>query len=123
LYVEGVAVEPINGEVIMHAWNAVRNEAVDSTWLNTGLFYLGVEFSVERGDDATWNGDGCVLNDEHRNYPVFHERWQGEDYTRTWPYSDRLDALRRARGVIPESVQQWLDAGMPKPPKKEGDNA
>lgn len=107
-YVEGFAVAP-SGEVILHAWNAdPLGHLVDVTWCNTGVAYLGVPFSVERADDATWNGDGCVLNDE-RNYPIFQRPWEGEDFAREWPYSDRLEALRRPpTGQIPPTVQQWL---------------
>jgi len=108
-YVEGFAVAP-DGTVILHAWNAdPLGHLVDVTWCNTGVAYLGVRFSVERADDATWNGDGCVLNDEHRNYPIYQRPWQGEDFALQWPYSDRLEALRRPpTGQIPPTVKQWL---------------
>lgn len=105
-YVEGIAVAP-DGQVIIHGWNEDDGVLVDTTWGNTGLLYFGVEFSVERGDDATWNGDANVLNDENRNYPVFQQEWQGEDYSLTWPYSDRLEALRLAHPVVPESILNW----------------
>lgn len=107
-YVEGFAVGP-KGEVICHAWNARPDgELVDCTWANTGAAYIGVEFSVERADEATWDGDAHVINDEHRNYPIFQRRWTGEDYTIVWPPSDRLDALRRGDRTNPPSVQEWL---------------
>jgi hypothetical protein len=114
-YVEGVALAP-TGELILHGWNATaENELVDTTWCNTGLVYLGVEFSVERGDDATWNGDAYVLNDEKRNYPIFQQRWQGEDYTIQWPHSDRLEALYRYMQTgeyeTPASIDEWLKQG------------
>lgn len=106
-YVEGVAVAP-SLQVILHGWAAdEQGRVIDSTWMNTGLLYLGVEFSVERGDDATWNGDAHVLNDENRNYPVFQKRWEGEDYSLTWPYSDRLEALRLGLKEIPQSVRDF----------------
>lgn len=111
-YIEGVALAP-DGQVILHGWNATAtNDLVDATWCNTGLSYLGVEFSVERGDDATWNGDAHVLNDENRNYPVFQQQWQGEDYTIRWPHSDRLEALRRYMQTgeyeTPASIEAWV---------------
>ena len=110
-YVEGFAMAP-NGHVIAHGWNLDDEGLVDVTWMNTGLIYIGVEFSLERGDDATWNGDAHVLNDEHRNYPVFQKIWQGEDYSLVWPQSDRVDALRRYRVTgyyeEPASVTAWL---------------
>lgn len=110
-YIEGFAVTPDDGRVIHHAWNYDPWNArlVDVTWCNTGVAYLGVRFSVERADDATWNGNATVLNDEHRNYPIFQHPWQGEDFALQWPYSDRLEALRRPpTGEIPPSVTQWL---------------
>lgn len=111
-YIEGVALAP-TGEIISHGWNAdAGDELVDSTWLNTGLVYLGVEFSIERADDATWNGDSHVLNDEAHNYPVFRQPWQGEDYGIKWPYSDRIEAYRvwRETGIFypPPSMVAWL---------------
>src|SRR5215472_4377013 len=107
-YVEGFALSP-KGELIMHAWNDDgQGNVYDSTWLNTAPCYIGVEFSVERADDATWNGDGCVLNDENRGYPIFQKPWTGEDYSLTWPPSDRLEALRRKNFSFAASVRGWL---------------
>jgi hypothetical protein len=92
---------------------------VDSTWCNTGLAYIGVEFSIERADDATWNGDGHILGDEYRGYPIFREPWKGEDYTIQWPYSDRIEAFKNYRrtGVYVEapSILEWIAKGCPKP--------
>jgi hypothetical protein len=112
-YIEGVVLAP-DGRVILHGWNATAtNELVDSTWLNTGLLYLGVEFSLERADDAAWNGDASVLNDENRNYPVFQKIWQGEDYGIQWPHSDRIEALYRyvqtGEYEPPASVEAWIN--------------
>jgi len=115
-YVEGFAVAPGGGKpgslpagsVVLHAWNLdAAGNVYDSTWLNTGLCYVGVEFSVERADDATWNGDACVLNDDHRDYPIFQKPWTGEDYTLTWPPSDRLDALKAGSYELAVSVREW----------------
>lgn len=112
-YVEGICLAP-SGEAILHGWNALEDgELVDSTWGNSGLIYLGVEFSVERADDALWNGEAHVLNDENRAYPVLRQRWQGEDYSLCWPYSDRLTLLREyessGKVYTPQSVQAWLE--------------
>lgn len=107
-YIEGAALAP-TGSLFLHGWNEDEDGAlVDSTWCNTGLLYLGVEFSVERADDATWNGDAHILNDENRNYPIFQQRWCGEDYTRVWPESDRIEAARQ--GKLAPSVQEWLES-------------
>jgi hypothetical protein len=106
-YVEGFALAP-TGEVIHHAWNDEGGVLVDSTWANTGLIYLGVEFSVARADDATWNGDANILNDENRNYPLFRKPWRGEDYTLTWPSSDRLESLKHPHPMTPPSVAEFV---------------
>lgn len=108
-YIEGFTLSP-KGEIILHAWNATESgELIDSTWANTGLAYYGVEFSVERADDAIWNGDACVLNDENRNYPIFQKRWTGEDYKLAWPPSDRLEFWRNpTQGNIPPSAIEYL---------------
>ena len=113
-YVEGFALSPKDGRLFMHAWNDDGHGNVyDSTWLNTGLVYIGVEFSVERADDATWNGDACVLNDENRNYPIFQKPWTGEDYTIQWPFSDRLEALRRIDFSLVSSVLKHQSSPRP----------
>ena len=111
-YVEGVAMAP-SGDVFPHAWNLnPSGRLVDSTWCNRGLVYLGVIFSVERADDATWNGDTHILGDEHRGYPIFRQRWRGEDFSIRWPYSDRMEAYKRwhETGVYEPapSVEKWL---------------
>jgi len=113
-YIEGFAVAP-SGEVILHGWNTYAGTLFDSTWANTGVVYLGVEFSLERADDASWNGDASVLNDDKRNYPVFQKRWEGEDYGLKWPYSDRVEAFRlwKETGVYtpPASTLEWAKKG------------
>lgn len=108
-YVEGFALSP-EGYVIPHAWcERPDGRLHDATWMNTALAYVGVEFSVERADDATWNGDGSVLQDEKRGDPLFRQLWRGEDYTLTWPYSDRLAMLRSGQTASPESIREWLE--------------
>jgi len=106
-YVEGFAMTD-KGGIILHAWNVdADGRLFDSTWLNRGLAYVGVEFSAERADDAIWNGDACVLNDEHRNYPVYQREWKGEDFTLKWPQSDRLDELRAGLKQMPRSMVEY----------------
>lgn len=100
-YIEGFALmpEPFNSYLPMHhAWNADAFGAlIDSTWNNEGIAYLGVEFSVERADDATWNGDASVLNDFRRGFPLFRDLWQGEDWGRAWPANDRVRLVREGK--------------------------
>jgi hypothetical protein len=114
-YVEGISVS-IQGVPIEHAWNTrpvgeltltrVNGElgsvmffgepiAIDCTWEPIGVAYFGVEFAVERADDATWNGDASVLNDYQRKHPMFREPWHGEDWNKEWPRSPRLAHIRR----------------------------
>lgn len=99
-YVEGFAIMPAPFSPIPmhHAWNLDAFGAlIDSTWNNEGMAYLGVEFSLERADDATWEADGSVLNDYHRKWPLFREPWTGEDWNRKWPEQERLRLLRAGR--------------------------
>jgi hypothetical protein len=99
-YVEGIAVPQITSGAFFpceHAWNtdAEGRFAFDATWHEPGVAYFGVEFSVERADDATWNGDSCVLNDYQRRHPLMRQEWKGEDWAKRWPKSRRLDLIRR----------------------------
>lgn len=99
-YVEGYAVPKFdtgNFFPVEHAWNtdAEGRVALDPTWDEPGIAYFGVEFSVERADDATWNGDSCVLNDYKRNHPLMRQKWTGEDWSKQWPRSRRLELIRR----------------------------
>lgn len=78
-YVEGYALHALSDLPVPHAWVAdAAGHALDVTWDPPGRAYLGVEFSVERADDATWNGDAHVLDDFARGWPVLRERWRGE---------------------------------------------
>lgn len=106
-YVEGFAV-PAPGHIpVHHAWNAgPGGTAIDLTWRawhDSGEeaaipgAYVGVEFSVERADDATWNGDASVLDDYRRGWPVFRRPWAGEPDGAEWPPSPRLRALEAHR--------------------------
>ena len=98
-YVEGYAVDPGRAQAaIHHAWNVTAEGLViDSTWANTGVVYLGVEFAVGRADDATWNGDATVLDDHNRGWPLLREPWEGEDDGREWEPSEAIAAVYRYR--------------------------
>lgn len=117
-YFEGYAIQPLNNfrgsdlaeALIPHAWT-VHPENPDTvhdwTWPVAGSIYVGTEFSVERADDCTWNGDACVLWDEHRGFPLYRQPWHGEPPDLIWPPSDRLDI---ARDPTPEKVLAWQQA-------------
>jgi len=100
-YIEGYALPGFGGAdlPVPHAWNAdAQNILLDSTWLNEGSAY--VEFSLERADSATWDGDASILNDWHRGFPLLKQRWKGEI---TFPASERLRLLRAGR--VKECIQ------------------
>jgi hypothetical protein len=105
-YVEGFAIPNFKseklGEIFFpceHAWNTNEaGELFDPTWNPPGRAYFGVEFSVERADDATWNGDASVLYDYRRRFPIFRTEWTGEDWLKKWPRSRRLEVVRRNYG-------------------------
>lgn len=91
---------------VHHAWNTdAEGRLIDVTWgaillgsperqaLPNGA-YLGIRFSVDRADDATWNGDGSVLDDWKRGWPLFKSEWKGEDPDAEYPTSPLLKALR-----------------------------
>lgn len=87
--------DPALGLIIPHAWNAdATGGLIDSTLENGALAYLGVEFSVERADDCTWNGDACVIDDFVRRWPLLQKPWHGEPKGLVWPRSKRLEAIR-----------------------------
>jgi hypothetical protein len=99
-YVEGVAVSTV-AFPIYHAWNLdAAGELVDSTWLNRGVLYFGVEFSVGRADDAIWNGNASVLDDFNRRHPLFREPWPGEDYSVDWKPSKGRRLFRQSLPAI-----------------------
>jgi hypothetical protein len=100
-YVEGYACPIETGLPVHHAWVTDGTHAFDPTWGPHGWLkgsaYFGVEFSVERADDAAWNGDASVLDDFRRGHPLYHESWHGEDWNRVWPPSPRLDLIRECK--------------------------
>lgn len=117
-YIEGFALSPL-GLPIHHAWNLdPAGQVVDTTWglwaggrclIPMGLAYVGVEFAVERADEATWNGDASVLDDWNRGWPLMQHPWEGE---RTdWQESDRIKALRLlARGYVSAGAALMVEA-------------
>jgi hypothetical protein len=109
-YYEGFALAPHN-ELVHHAWNErpdMPGVVIDRTWWDhPGFVYIGVEFSPERADDATWNGDGSVLLDPERGYPLLKQRWEGEPPGITWPFSERLDFCRRGDK---DAARKWMEA-------------
>lgn len=87
-YVEGMACPRHDMPAVPHAWNLnAEGRVIDSTWALAedhdfppeGRAYVGVRFSVARADEATWDGDACVLDDWKRRWPVLREPWQPED--------------------------------------------
>jgi len=96
-YVEGYAAPEFCGLPFHHAWNLDRDgRAYDCTWPEVGRAYIGVEFSLGRADDASWNGDASVLDDWHRQWPLLKERWTGEDWKKVWTPSKALVLMRRS---------------------------
>lgn len=106
-YAEGLCLSDPPWAPVHHAFNVDdKGKVIDTTWRNTGLVYFGVIFSVGRADDASWNGDSCVLDDWHRGWPIFKEPWQGEDFSKVWPESPAMklakELNRRREGGLPE---------------------
>lgn len=90
-YVEGFAcivpTHPRKGGTISapvhHAWNLDLNgRVVDTTWKNSGVLYFGVEFSAGRAEHVINGGTNVLCNWPY--YPLFRERWDGEDYSIDW---------------------------------------
>lgn len=109
-YVEGFALAPTSGaEPVPHAWNIDGNgNVIDTTWPIPGRAYLGVAFSIERADDATWNGDAHVIHDYKRGWPLLATKWRGETAPEpSWEPSPMLLALRaRVAGDEGEVIRQ-----------------
>lgn len=121
-YVEGYAASAVVPDMpIHHAWNLDPDgQLVDVTWgawdgtgrcvVPVGAAYLGVEFSVERADEATWDGDASVLDDFRRDWPLFRVPWRGEPDGEEWEPSPRLEALRAYRdGDLETAYRLYAD--------------
>ena len=95
-YVEGFAAPAgFTALPIHHAWNLdASGGLVDLTWTE-GLAYVGVEFSVERADDCTWNGDASILDDCNRGWPLFRQPWTGEKPILGYYPTEALKLARR----------------------------
>jgi hypothetical protein len=98
-YIEGMAIPDISVPIAMHhGWNLTRDGVlVDNTWMNTGLAYLGVEFSVGRADNAMWFDDGCVLDNPRSRFKIYREPWTGENFNLVWRKSKHVRQLKRLR--------------------------
>jgi len=95
-YVEGYAMNQHGLIPVNHAWNIdASGRLFDITWRNVGLAYFGIEFSTGRADDATWNGQASVLEDNHRKHPLLREPWTGEDFARVWPETEAMQHFRK----------------------------
>lgn len=115
-YVQGYALGLDNDgtlAAIPHAWVAdASGRAWDLTWRPPGWAYLGVEFSVERADDATWNGDAETIDDRERGWPLLREPWGREcEPDPAWPPSPSLIAARLMRdGDVEKARRVWETA-------------
>lgn len=77
-YVEGFAVAGPVPTIVCHAWNVdPRGRAIDATWPQPGIAYVGIPFSAQRADNALWDGDSSVLQDDRET--LLHDAWQGEE--------------------------------------------
>lgn len=97
-YVEGYALlhlPPEAPQVFPHAWVAEGALALELTWPVPGLAYLGVQFAIERADEAIWYGDGAILQDHKRGWPILQQHWQGEPPGQTFQTTEWL-ALGKA---------------------------
>ena len=84
IYIEGYALLSVGGQppvMFNHAWVEVPDtgKAYELTWPIAGLAYLGIAFSAERAHEATWYGDGSVMQDAKRGYPLLQQPWVSEE--------------------------------------------
>lgn len=97
-YVEGYAWKIIP---VLHGWVIDRKGRLcEVTWTEPGIAYLGVEFSVGRADNASWDGDASVLTDSRSGFSIYEKPWTGEDFKRKWEPTEamkQIDAQNRAR--------------------------
>ena len=96
-YFEGIALPDIPVRISMHhGWCLTPDGAlVDNTWMNTGLAYLGVEFSVGRVDNAMWFDDASVLDNPRSRFKIYREPWTGENFNLIWRRSKPLRNLSK----------------------------
>ena len=97
-YIEGFSLAPKLPFAIHHAWNLdVNGNLADTTWLNSGLAYLGVEFSLGRADNAAWFDDGTVLDNPRSRQKLYRQPWTGENYNLVWRRSKPMREIERIR--------------------------
>lgn len=90
-YVEGVALAPLLPFPVHHGWNLTpEGELFDSTWMNGGLAYIGVEFSLGRADNASWFDDATVLDNPRNRFKIYREPWTGENFNIKWRFSKHI---------------------------------
>jgi hypothetical protein len=100
-YVEGYASADISQMPfpVHHAWNLdPEGNLIDNTWRNTGLAYLGVEFSKGRAENAIWFDNSNVLDNVASRFKIFREPWVGENYHLRWRRSNKVRRLMRELG-------------------------
>lgn len=103
-YVEGYAIPGNVPFPVHHAWNLTPDgKVLDVTWGNTGIAYLGIEFSIGRMDDAINKGSGCVIDDWQRRFPLLQQRWTGEDFTKKWRKSKSYKFIQQCGAPYTES--------------------
>lgn len=93
-YVEGYAMNAYSMLPVHHAWNlGADGTVIDTSWGDeskvppgapvavpmAGRAYRGVCFSARRADEATWDGDACVLDDHRRGHPILLDPWTPDD--------------------------------------------
>lgn len=97
-YIEGVA---LAGKLLVpmhHGWNLdMDDELCDTTWMNTGAAYLGVEFSMGRADNAMWFDDATVLDNPRNRFKLYREPWQGENHNLYWRKSKQMRRILKIR--------------------------
>jgi hypothetical protein len=75
-YVEGVALPDTIRLTFDHGWNTnSRHTLIDSTWLNSGLAYLGVEFPVRLAHKALKKGI-VLLDNREDNFALYKNPWK-----------------------------------------------
>jgi hypothetical protein len=97
-YIEGMALAPRLPVPVHHAWNLdVDGKLADTTWMNEGLAYIGVQFSVGRADNATWFDDATVLDNPRDHHKIYRQPWTGENFNLHWRTSKPMRLLLKER--------------------------